>query len=437
MRKPPSSAPPPVAVRSRDDIVTQVRRYQVITPLFGGGVRPGQADPVTIIRGNSIRGQLRFWWRACCGGQFDGDLARMKQAEDHLWGTMSTDERPGISLVQVMVKVENAGRMDCPYEVVNRPGHDGQPRPSVRPRGGATAPAYAAFPLQPQQGEATIGMQTKAVRDGIAFTLTLSFPCTDQKGVEAALWAWECFGGIGGRTRRGFGALRCITVDGQPHAEVPPAVPAEAVHWLAEHLQHYIPGTVWPRDVPHLNPSMLLKVIGPPQEPVRAWQVLVNALRAFRQDRPVVREPNGNQHPGRNRWPEPDAIRGRTGRVAPRHATSLFSYSKFPRAVFGLPIIFHFKDENLGDPRDTTLKAAEHERLASPLILRPIACAGGQALGLALVLEGPRTPPGGVILHGAPGNPTVDVDLTPAEAGSVPKLKGQTDVLRAFLDTLR
>ena len=72
MRKPPSITPPPVKQEPNNTTITQVREYELITPLFGGGVNPGEADPVTIIRGTAIRGHLRFWWRACRGGRRAG-----------------------------------------------------------------------------------------------------------------------------------------------------------------------------------------------------------------------------------------------------------------------------------------------------------------------------------------------------------------------------
>ena len=84
MRKPKKTVPnwqPEV----RSDVNTQVRRYKLITPLYGGGVKAGEVDTVTPIRGTAVRGQLRFWWRAIRGGQFDGNLAKMKEKEDEMW----------------------------------------------------------------------------------------------------------------------------------------------------------------------------------------------------------------------------------------------------------------------------------------------------------------------------------------------------------------
>src|SRR6266545_8104236 len=103
-------AVPEVKVKERPDYVTQEREYELITPLFGGGVEPGEADPVTTIRATEIRGHLRFWWRATRGGQFDGDLQEMKKAEDRLWGAASSSNDTLPSQVNIQVVPTNRGR---------------------------------------------------------------------------------------------------------------------------------------------------------------------------------------------------------------------------------------------------------------------------------------------------------------------------------------
>lgn len=88
------------------------------------------------------------------------------------------------------------------------------------------------------------------------------------------------------------------------------------------------------------------------------------------------------------------------------------------------------------------LRGESHDRLASPLILKPLACRGG-AVGLAAVLEWdpvdseePYTPPGGLKLQNAPDNPAVKSRLTKEESKSIEPLNGDPDVLRAFLKYL-
>jgi CRISPR-associated protein Cmr1 len=64
----------------------------------------------------------------------------------------------------------------------------------------------------------------------------------------------------------------------------------------------------------------------------------------------------------------------------------------YPRAEFGLPIIFHFKDAN--DPPDTQLYPVfpgpgkiKADRMASPLILRAIRCANGETYSVIIRLR--------------------------------------------------
>jgi len=375
-------------------------------------VTPAEADPVMVIRGSEIRGHLRFWWRACHGGRFNGDLNAMKEVEDRLWGASSTEAKPRPSRVQVAAEVTNRGK-----QFVVRTGRGEQVRISApkSPYG------YAAFPLTDKPGA--------VVLEGIEFSVTITFPEAEQKEVEAALWAWETFGGLGARTRRGFGALCCTHVDDDP-TPLPQASNARAL--IQQGLRKHVVSGRWPDGVPHLSQNTSFRV-RPGTNALAAWQDMIGRLKKFRQTRNPGSQPN---RPGRSQWPEPDAIRRLTGHRASLHASVLSNLDRFPRAAFGLPIIFHFKDKDRGDPPDTTLKGTESERLASPLILRPIACAGNQAVGLALILEAPRTPPGGLILKDAPSDPSVSASLTPAEARTITPLDGETDVLLAFLSTL-
>src|SRR5437660_9789816 len=107
MRKRPTIEPPQ-ALTDRDlDLIEQVREYRLITPLYGGGVTPGEADPVTTIRATEIRGHLRFWWRATRGGQFGNDRKAMKSKEDEIWGKAYKKGDPIVSqdtMIQILVE---------------------------------------------------------------------------------------------------------------------------------------------------------------------------------------------------------------------------------------------------------------------------------------------------------------------------------------------
>lgn len=434
MRNQPAS-PPALTEKRNDKVITQVREYELITPLFGGGVDPAEADPVTTIRATEIRGQLRFWWRACRGGkpEFDGDLTKMKKAEDEIWGKAYEKKdtpTPQDETVQIRVEVVNPDTLTKLFRIEKNKRGRNQSKSIHGPGIG-----YVAFPLQPSQDELKQpNPEVKDVRSDVSFKLTISFPVDQKDEVETSLWAWETFGGIGARTRRGFGALHLLKVDGKNNSDLPPPSIQQAESWLRGRLNRLIVNGKYPEDVPHLSPSVQFTITSLSQNGFAAWKILATKLFNFRQT------PDGRS--GRSNWPEAEAIREITGDRDSKYP-KLSHPKKFPRAAFGLPIVFHFKDDDIDDPEDTTLQGAkeEKERLASPLILRPLACKDGKAVGLALLLEGTQTAARDLQLVDnktkQPYPDTIETKLTQDEAMNIAALDGETDVLQAFMRYLR
>jgi CRISPR-associated protein Cmr1 len=446
MRKQPSLPPEPKR-QQPEGMITQVREYKLITPLFGGGVRTGEVDPVTVIRGTEIRGQLRFWWRACRGGAYQ-TLGAMKQAEDEIWGTASKKKQISNT------KQQNNQSERGVQIIVTQKSENGK---SIVYSPNLTPP-YASFPLQENRRE---NKPPGSVRKDVSFTLTISFPGKQKADIEAALWAWETFGGIGARTRRGFGALRCISIteQGVPGKVNPPeANEAQAKQWLRDNLDCYVADGSWPDNVPHLNRQLIVgedfKLIiynGNSDEKAQdIWYDLMDALKSFRQARPNY----NTRHPGRSMWSEPSAIRHYTGQSLPSHNAPIPNplVKKFPRAAFGLPIIFQFKDRNTyrlddpnADPRKTVLQLATYERFASPLILKPLACQGGDVVGLAIILRGTSLGKQQLVLKTQEGTQqqwNVTASLSPGETLELTpenrkiRLNSATDVLQAFIKFL-
>lgn len=446
MRSPKKT--PSEITKKESGLVTQVRRYKLITPLFGGGVTPGEADPITVVRATEVRGHLRFWWRAARGGQSGGDPTKMKAAEEEIWGSAAQEGKPGPSQVSVVVTPDerHRGEADHPFEVI--PQRNNPARPSIRARRESNVPPYAAFPLQPTQDEAQIGMVTRSVLENVQFSLELTYPKAVAAEVEAALWAWETFGGLGARTRRGFGALHCIEAEQIVDREKTPSAPlilerGELIRQTFQGVVNHVSEGTWPPDVPHLTRNIEDYQIAFNGEPTAVWGKLVNTLKDFRQNRRPGQERN---RPGRSYWPEPEAIRRLTGQRKPIHQPLDPEIDAFPRARFGLPIIFHFKDAGRNpndlnsDPSDATLQGkGKIDRMASPLILRPLAYGNGQALGLAAILSTPETPPGGLSLYVGRAEYDANVDVS-GRASEIKPLREQNNnpnVLRAFLSYLK
>lgn len=441
-------------------IIRQERKYELITPLFGGGVEAGKNDDVTPISGKAIRGHLRFWWRATRGGQFGGGeegLKKMREREAEIWGAASTPSKPNPSQVpiEVEIKDEEKGHDESPFSVeeVFRDG-----RRKLRTNNHSNiAPPYAAFPLQPPERGRYAGMPTKTVKVGVVFSLKLSFPqkikfksieIDIQKDIEAALWAWETFGGIGARTRRGFGALQLIERNGKK-VEPYEADIEEIERNILNGLKENVVNGEWHLAIPHLSHNVNRFKVTSLSSVNDAWNGLIAKLKDFRQDR------SGTQRdPGRSKWTEPDQIRDKTNQMLARHENPIHEdliYNNcmlFPRATFGLPIAFpfHYQQSNQQrphredlDPAKTKLTLTNSDRWASPLLLRPLACKGNKAVGLAAILDSVIPEDLQLIYEDTGGkvsDHSIQVTLDDEEAKAIAPLEGNKDVLDAFLKFL-
>lgn len=349
--------PAPVTLAGREE---RSYTFQFLTPMFGGGVDPKatKGDPISKIRGASIRGQLRLWWRATQGPRFK-TIKEMHAEETRIFGGAVTGGQEESASRGVVIRLDVS-------------------RLTVTSSKDAADVEYFSFPLREER---STRLTAKLQGD---LHLHLRFPADASPGtiqqVEAAVWAFACFGGIGGRTRRGFGALRLV--DG----ELDGLCPAPDSGYLDS---RYIvqEGDGPPPRVPVLSRRHGAEFRSFPKNNARdAWKWLDCKLSGFRQGS-IGRNPpaSGSRHPGRSRWPEADLIRHELAaryQGDAKHHDRLIHLSRAPRAAFGMPIIFHFKAEPIGD---VTLKPRNAERYASPLILRPMG-QGDKAWASVLVL---------------------------------------------------
>jgi len=324
---------------------------KLVTPLYGGGVRAGEVDQEMPIRATAIRGQLRFWWRVACG--HGEPSAQLFKRETAIWGGIA---EAGPSASKVRVQIRNVGVLDLAAAHNYVPNHKKPGELRSMPDLAPWADGYALFSAQGKlaQNRQIVEEHPKVLaKSGTAFdlALNLSAKLTDGQRAEVltALRWWASFGGIGARTRRGLGAIKVKDLDPVTEGEVAAC-------------------------------GGQLVVRAPVAGATEAWKEAVGRLKDFRQKVGVGRNPPapGTASPaGRSLWPEADTIRSLSGSAAARHAARVVRVDAFPRAAFGLPIIFHFKDANAGDPTDHVLEPADpspnekRDRLASPLVLRP------------------------------------------------------------------
>ncbi|HRI06726.1 MAG TPA: type III-B CRISPR module RAMP protein Cmr1, partial [Nannocystaceae bacterium] len=415
-----------LSTRPRANTIEFDFTFRLITPMFGGGVEINgpqkPCDPITPIRVPSIRGQLRFWWRACNPAKAE-TAEELFKAEEALWGSTKEPSKVQIALV---------GPTPTPkaVNVLSQP----EGKTYWRVKSEYEAIAYGLFPLQPPQKPKNDEQRRPGVLWQIdePITLRLQLPTALQDSVREALNAWALFGGIGGRTRRGFGAVEFV------RASCPEFSPRNAPEFLKQRDKRpKIQG------VPSLAGATVKTRTTAHSEPRPAWGDALHPLQQFRQGLGIARNGNDPKHPGRSRWPEADQLRRLARAHLARHAPE-HTVRKFPRAAFGLPIVFHFKDHDprstsTTDPSDMTLVPAlgGSKRFSSPLILRPHRRPDNKYEALALVLANTRVPDQ-VRLEGLPEESSgVTSSLSAQEARNITPLQkhgnANPDVLQAFL----
>jgi len=350
---------------------------ELITPMFGGGVATRVNDTTFPIRPTAIRGQLQFWWRATVGARYE-TLKELRAAQSDIWGSTERASRVQVRLTfnqADIAKPTPCARFDMQgntYRSIWNSPFSGQ----------QNALPYVLFPFQGRLSRDRRSIEQEPATYIAKASFKLILRCADDlwPQVEPAVWAWVNFGGLGSRTRRGCGAIRCAEF-------IPKDADDLAAKWK-QCMPQLFPGREWPT----LAGPVLLRTVDPAGDPVRVWNWLIGLLKDFRQGIPFARQGG----PGRSHYPEPETIRRilldpkrpwRHGRdkAIPNDA--------FPRAEFGLPIVFHFKPPQ--EPQDTVLYPSagvdgkRRERMASPLILKPLGLANGNAIPLCLFLNAP------------------------------------------------
>jgi CRISPR-associated protein Cmr1 len=329
--------------------VTKEYRLETITPAFGAGVETRIPDESTPVRGTSVRGHLRFWWRATRGRQFK-NFEQLRREEFRIWGDTESPSKIDVEV------------FDSAGQKANSETLLGQNRDLV----------YVLFPF------AAMGAAPAAdYWASLTFGLRLRYPENLRKDVEAALWAWTNFGGIGSRTRRGCGALYC--------REFAPALATGITQWVQERLYSYVDYTdSESRDWPTVLYPPLVNATRS-GDAFSAWTSVIRLMAEFRQFPPVGRRgtPGAPRTFSRSYWPEADSLRAISGRGIPDHMESLTATEAFPRAELGLPYLIKFHSRTrstLDGANDCTVLPLDSEstRTASPVILRPLAYGDGK-----------------------------------------------------------
>ncbi|WCN08281.1 type III-B CRISPR module RAMP protein Cmr1 [Marinomonas mediterranea] len=337
------------ALSSENDSKWKKYECTLITPLYGGGVEAGHVDKDMPIRASEIRGHLRFWWRLLYG---TNDSRNTFHREKAIWGGIGIKEAVKS---KVSIRINSNSKSTAGSKATNH--------------------SYALFSTRGSKPDDSL------IAEGYSFILNIKISDSSEgdtiKQVTETLRWWGSFGGIGARTRRGVGAI--------------------SIHELISESKPTALRPVSKEEVEGKNGKLCVQT-ATFDTPVDAWKSAVDSLKIFRQGNGVGRTHSRKPTGGESQWFDTDSIRNLSQNYfinednTKDREPSVPDLNSFPRAVFGLPIVYHFKDKHSyerkqqvhketnqwlkDDPKDHTIEPAnegslQRNRMASPLILRP------------------------------------------------------------------
>ena len=346
---------------SRDDLKEDFFSLEVsvkfLTYVFGGGVENNTDnkvdhknksmkpfDPVTPVRASSVRGQLRYWWRATTGARCQS-LEEMRAREIALWGGLTPDGSTPSS-VRVQIKITSDIKEPKGVEVDFY-----------------KVPSYAAFPLDISNNKNAEVWDYSDIKFDLVLRLQKSPDIsevgyeTQKQELQLALSAWLTFGGYGGRLSRGFGAV--ALADSYNDITDDPDNLLKRIEALGNVKLSSVPA------ISHDQNRLKLKAY---KDSFTAWNEGINKLKSFRTTPPQLKL-------GIKKWLEGNHIRTIYKNNDGNHSAQF----SFPRAHFGLPINYQ---KIMSKQYELTLVDAT--RLPSAVILRP----SSKNHAMALWLEG-------------------------------------------------
>ncbi len=330
-------------------------KLRTITPIFGGSATPREVDAENPIRAASVRGHLRFWWRATVGAQH-------KSAEEAVWGSAKQHGKVALRVVE-----QAAGQTVRPSELV----------PDKGTAKTGLLEKFFLHPFNPNQSE---GLAEAGGLLSVEFTLELDvsrLSPEEKEQLKTTLRAWLAFGGVGARTRRGLGALEALS----DASDWLPKSPDQLKAWFA------LPTVEEPQ---HPTLAGAVAYLGQPRKPGpadpykghAAWRELGRFWARFRKGH-FVEDPKTGQTmaytpTAGGKWHDHKTL------LALNRNQEQIALAK---PYLGLPIVY----QRLGNSFSGTLEALhpQGKRMASPVILKPLAFADGTVGPLVLVLRAP------------------------------------------------
>lgn len=344
--------------------------FRVSTPLFLGGADQNQTE----LRVPSIKGALRFWWRALNYGRYGGDCQRIYKEEGRLFGAVSRDAGQSSILM----------RLGSPSPTPNV-----FPRQQVYPRMGEMPGArYLGYGVMEAFGNRNKGTSAgELLRPCLQapFDFTLELLCKDgmDASVLNALKALGLLGGLGSKARKGYGSLTLLHLQEEARDiwKRPENLDAlrEEIRGLAVNAHPGLP------EFTAFSKLARIDVVQQGADPVALLNDVGKAMQMYRS--------YGRSADGRRRMVNGEAaeqnfkddhehmLEAGQGRPPQNHPR---------RVVFGLPHNYYFSSKNL----KVEVKPEFQDRRASPLFIHIHEFSPGRYAAILTILPARFLPQG-------------------------------------------
>ncbi len=224
--------------------------FEVVTPLFLGGADPSGSVE---LRATSIKGALRFWWRALAWSRHNGDLGAIRTEEQEVFGAAGqegTASNGGTGQASFILRVlPIKGLKTISKDDVLRTEAGDPVGPGMR---------YFGYGLMAAFGQNPGQLTRPCLSAPFQFSIELVSRRPFADSVIDALRVMGLLGALGSRSRRGYGSLSLLSLAGDVEAWTSPKTKAEYANQLKTLLHR---GPTRSREPPYSAFSGLSRVV--------------------------------------------------------------------------------------------------------------------------------------------------------------------------------
>lgn len=323
--------------------------YKVVTPMFCGGADPKNNAELRLA---SFKGALRFWWRALAWPRLEGRLEEIQRQEDELFGSA----KGGQSRVLMRLDPHDRDPKILNASSVLR----------VRSRSNANVVGMGARYLG--YGVITTRGQLERACLQAPFRFTVRIRCRDldekqRKSLENALIALGTFGGMGAKSRKGYGSLVLQSLCVEGNKQWKPPADIDGLKNEIRKLYGDLNGGTWPEFTALSNRSRHVLLPSDKSEPLEILNLVGRELVDFRSW-------------GRNsRILDPEKSKKNITDNSELMKADPQRRSKYPwRIAFGLPRSFGKAQIEPWNDSNATRNGKKLDRRASPLFIHIHEC---------------------------------------------------------------